>query len=150
MLKQKLQQEQIKALKTKDTKKLNILRYLLSVIKNKEIDQKGALSDEEIINIIRKQVKELKEAISSSKKAHRQDLLKENQKQLEIIQSYLPAELSDQELKEEIEKIINQNQELSTQNPKALIGICVKLLKSKASPSRIVQVLQSIENQTTD
>lgn len=141
MLKQKLQQEQINALKAKESVKVNILRYILSKIKNKEIEKKEELTDEEIIIIIKKIVKELKESIEAFKKGKREDLVKESEKQLEIASLYLPKELSDEQIKEEIEKIIAQNKDLYDKNPKAIIGICMKNLRSKADSERIMKIL---------
>jgi len=99
MLKQKLQQDQIYALKSKDQEKLEILRFILSKIKNQEIDLKKDLNDEEIILVMKKIVKELIESIEAFKKGGRQDLVEKNQKQLSIINQYLPPELSDEEIK---------------------------------------------------
>lgn len=141
MLKQKLQEEQITALKSKDSQKLSVLRFILAQIKNKEIEKKGELTDEEIILVIKKIAKELKESIEAFKKGGREDLVKENEKQLEIVSSYLPKELSDEELKKEVEKIISQNQDLFNKNPKAIIGVCMKTLRSKADSSRIMKIL---------
>lgn len=144
MLKEKLQQDQIQALKSGDKEKLSILRYLIAQIKNKEIEKQTELNDTEVVEVIRKQVKELNEAKEAAQKANRQDLVTENQKQINIVSSYLPEELTDEELKKEVQKIIAENQEISKKNPKAIIGICIKLLKSKADPSRILKTLRSI------
>lgn len=143
MFKQRLQQDQIQALKNQEKDKLNILRYLLAQIKNKEIEKQKELENEEIISLVRKQVKELQEAVSHAQNAGRQDLVEENQKQLNIVSSYLPQELTDADLKGEIEKILAENKDLYQKNPKALIGICIQKLKSKADPGRIVKILQS-------
>ncbi len=142
MLRQKLQQDQITALKNKDQEKLDVLRFLISKIKNQEIDLKKDLNDEEIILIIKKNIKELNESIQAFKKGNRQDLVEKNQKQLSILTQYLPAELTDDQLKQEIEKIINTNQELFQKNKKAIIGIAMKNLKTKADSSRIMKILQ--------
>lgn len=144
MLRGKLQQDQIQALKSGDKDRLNALRYLMSKIKNQEIEKKSELDDPEVVEILRKQVKELKESIEAFAKANRQELLEESKKQLTIISAYLPQELTDEELKKEIEKIINENKELYEKNPKVIIGLAIKLLKEKAEPTRIVKVLQTL------
>ncbi len=143
MLKQKIQEDLIAALKNKDQLKLNTLRFVTSRIKNQEIEKKADLNDEEVLVILKKFAKELKESIEASKKANRQELVEENQKQLAIVSAYLPEEISDDQLKQEIEKIIADNKSLYDQNPKAIIGICMKSLKSKADPSRIIKILNS-------
>lgn len=163
MLKKKIYDEQIQALKNRDREKLSILRYILAQIKNKEIDKKptspagkSELINEEVIFVLRKISKELNESIEASKKGGRDDLISEYQKQLQVVSSYLPKEISDEELKKEVEKIIDKNKELSEKNPpaggqvqKAIIGICVKELKSKADPARIVRILHSLSNTTS-
>lgn len=146
MLRQKLQDDSITALKSGDKLKLTILRFIIAQVKNKEIDKKGELNDEETLSVVKKITKEIKESIDAFKKGGRNDLVAENEKQLNVITQYLPAEISDEELKNEIEKIIKENKSQYDQNPKSIIGVCMKLLKSKADPGRIMKVLSSYGN----
>ena len=153
MLKQQIFTDQIQALKKHNQEKLSILRYILAQIKNQEIDKKtpeskgiSELTDDETTLVLRKIAKELNESIAAFKKGDRQDLISEYQKQLQVVSSYLPKDLSDAELKQEIEKIMQENQAVYKKNPKALIGIAVGKLKSKADSARIVRILQSISN----
>lgn len=149
MLRQKLQDDQIAALKAGDKIKLGILRFILAQIKNKEIDKNppagGELTDEETLVVLRKVIKELKESVEAFEKGGRKELADDNKAQLEIASVYLPTEISDEDLKVEIEKVIKENQTVFDNNQKAIIGICMKQLKSKADPSRIMKVLSSYE-----
>ncbi len=142
MIKQQLQSDQIAALKAGDKAKLNVLRYIVAQIKNKEIDSRQDLTDEEVVQILRKQVKELQEANEGFAKGGRQDLVDENNSQITIISAYLPAELSDEHLEAEMDKLIADNQEAIQKNPKSIIGICMNALRSKASPARISALLK--------
>ncbi|KKP59282.1 MAG: hypothetical protein UR54_C0029G0003 [Candidatus Roizmanbacteria bacterium GW2011_GWA2_34_18] len=146
MLRQKLQDDQVIALKSGDKTKLEILRFILAQIKNKEIDKNppagGELNDEETLVVIKKVTKELKESIEAFEKGGRKDLSDDSKKQLEIVSVYLPAEISDEQLKGEVQKIIKENQAIFNNNPKAIIGICMKQLKSKVDPGRIMKTLQ--------
>lgn len=101
MLRQKIQENLIRALKEKDEKTLSILRFLMAQIKNKEIDKKQLLTDEEIVAILKKQVKELSEAKTLFQKGGRADLVSQNEEQIKILSAYLPQEISDEELKQE-------------------------------------------------
>lgn len=85
MIKQKLQEQQLTALKAKDTKKLALLRYILAQIQNKEIDKKGLLTDEETTGLLQKIAGQLKESIEAAIKARRNDLVDEYKGQLEIL-----------------------------------------------------------------
>ena len=131
-------------MKSADKDKVTVLRYILAQIQNKEIEKKADLTDDETVTALRKFVKELNESIEAFTKGNRADLVAGTKKQLEIITPYLPAEISDEELKKEIQKVVDQNKEIQQSNPKALMGICVKALKSKAEPGRIVKILQSL------
>jgi uncharacterized protein YqeY len=142
MIKQQLQSDQIAALKAGDKAKLNVLRYIVAQIKNKEIDSRQDLTDEEVVQILRKQVKELQEANEGFAKGGRQDLIDENNSQIKIISEYLPAELSDEQLEAEMDKLIADNQEAIQKNPKSIIGICMNALRSKAAPGRISALLK--------
>jgi len=143
MLRQKLQDDQITALKSGEKTKLNVLRFILSQVKNKEIDKKSLLDDEETMAVLRKVIKELKESVEAFEKGGRTELAEDNKKQLEVASSYLPKEITDDELKQEIEKVIKENQATFDNNQKAIIGICMKSLKSKADPGRIMKTLQT-------
>ena len=142
MLRQKLQDDQIVALKSGDKARLEILRFILAQIKNKEVDKKSELNDEETISVLKKVTKELKESIEAFEKGNRKDLGDASKKQLEIITPYLPAEISDEELKKEVERVIKENQAAFDNNKKTIIGICIKQLKVKADPGRIMKTLQ--------
>lgn len=145
MLYEQLQAEQITALKTKDTLKLLTLRGVIAQIKNKEIDKGAALSEEEVLLVVKKTKKELLESIESFTKGGRADLTEESQKQLAIVTAYLPAELTDEELSLQVKALIAANTEAIAKNPKAIIGICMKELKSKAESSRILAALQKAQ-----
>jgi hypothetical protein len=145
MIKQKLQDEQIRAMKAGEKDKVTTIRYILAQIQNKAIEKKDELTDEETVAVLKKIAKELKESIESFEKGGRTDLVEEYKKQLDLVSQYLPEEISDEELKKEVERIINQNKAIYDKNPKAVIGIAIRELKSKADPSRIIKVLESFK-----
>jgi Uncharacterized conserved protein len=148
MLKNQLKNDLLSALKEKNEKKVSILRVALSKIQNEEINKQRQLTDEEVILIIQKLRQELEEAKEAAIKAKRQDLEKKANEELNIIAPYLPKPLSDNELKQEIQKIIEENKDLWQKNQKSLIGICVKALKTKAETKRIIEVINYFQNET--
>ena len=143
MLRQKLQDDSILALKAGDKTRLSVLRFILAQVKNKEIDKQSELNDEETMVVLRKVIKELKESVEAFEKGGRKELLEDSKKQLEIALVYLPAEIGDDELKKKIERVIKENQAVFDNNQKAIIGLCMKELKSKADPGRIMKTLQA-------
>jgi uncharacterized protein YqeY len=141
MLKNQLKNDLLSALKEKNEKKVSILRFVLSRIQKEEIDKQKELTDEETLLILQKIKQELEEAKEAAQKAKRKDLETKANEELNIILPYLPKPLSDEELKQEIQKIIEENNNLWQKNPKSLIGICVKSLKAKAETKRIIEVI---------
>lgn len=85
------------------------------------------------------------ESIESFTKGGRADLIEESQKQLAIVNAYLPPEMTDEELNKAVATLIENNKEAIAKNPKAIIGICMKELKSKAESSRIMAALQKLQ-----
>lgn len=144
MLRQQLQIDLIQSMKSGEKARVEVLRYILAQVKNKEVDKKSQLDDNEVLDVLRKQIKQLRESIEAFTKGNRPELVSEYQAQFDIVSSYLPKELSDDDLKKEIETIIATNQEAFSKNPKLIIGIAMKELKNKAESSRIMALLNSM------
>ena len=103
-MKDKLQKELVNSMKEHDKKKIDVIKMVKAAIQMEEINLKRQLTDDEVLNIITKQVKMRKDAIKDFEKASRDDLVKSYNDEIEILNSYLPKELSD----EEAEQIIDQ------------------------------------------
>lgn len=144
MILQILQDRKLQALKSADHSSLAFLSYILAQIQNRQIDKKADLTDEEVLGVLKKVASQLRESIEAFEKGGREDLVLKNKKELEMVSSFLPAQISDGALKGEIQKILEENRKLYKKNPKALIGICVGKLKKKADPARIVKILQNL------
>ncbi len=142
MLRQKLQDDQLNALKSGNKEVLEILRFVIAKVKNQEIEKKEELNDEETLSVLKKVVRELNESKDAAVKGSRKDLVDQNDKQIAILSPYLPKELSDEELEKEIQQVLDKNKELFESNKKAIIGICMKELRSKADGTRIMKLLQ--------
>lgn len=142
MLRQKLQDDQLNALKSGNKEVLEILRFVIAKVKNQEIEKKGELNDEETLVVLKKVVRELNESKDAAVKADRKDLIDQNAKQIAVLSPYLPQELTNEELEKEIQTVLDNNKELFDSNKKAIIGVCMKELRSKADGTRIMELLQ--------
>jgi uncharacterized protein YqeY len=96
--------EEIKeAMKSKDSVKLGTLRFLQSAIKNREIELRPQpMSDDEVLSVIKKLVKQRKESIEQYKAGNRQDLVDQEAAELKILETYLPAQMS----REQVEQLV--------------------------------------------
>lgn len=91
------------AMKSKDSVKLNTLRFLQAAIKNREIELRpNPINDEEVMGVIKKLVKQRKESIEQYKAGNRQDLVDQEMSELKILETYLPAQMS----RDQVEKLV--------------------------------------------
>jgi len=97
-LKAKLQDDLKEAMKSKDNFKRDAIRFLMSALKQIEVDERKELSDADIIKIIQKSLKQRDDAATAFKEAHRMDLYDKEVAEATILKSYLPQQLSDEEL----------------------------------------------------
>jgi len=105
---QKLKEEYKKAFKTKDLVKKDILNYILSQIKNKQIELWRQPTDEEIIKLIQKEIKARQESISFLEKAWKNEEADMEKKKIEVLKEYLPKMLEREELKQIVEDKIKE------------------------------------------
>jgi len=96
------------AMKAGDRLKLSTLRMLVAAIKQKEIDTRSDLSDDDIISIIEKQMQQRLEAAEQYEAAGRNELFEKESQEAEILKAYLPEKMGEKEVKEMIEKIISE------------------------------------------
>lgn len=108
MLKEKLMEDLKESMKTKDTVRKNAVQMVRASILQIEKDKGIEVEDEKIIDIIAKEVKTKKDALKDFEKAERQDLIDLTNREIEILQEYLPKQLSRDEVKAEVQKIISE------------------------------------------
>lgn len=97
-LKSRLQDDLKKAMMSKDAPRRDAIRLLVSDVKSREIDLRRELTPDEEIRLLQTQAKQRTEAIEQFRKGGREDLVEKDQHQLQVIESYLPQQMSDEEL----------------------------------------------------
>ncbi|WP_103649647.1 GatB/YqeY domain-containing protein [Campylobacter concisus] len=96
------------AMKAKDEFKRDTLRTLNAALKQVEVDQRIEMTDEVVLPLLQKEIKKRADSVELYLKGAREDLAKKEQSEIELIKAYLPAQLSDDELKEKIKSIIER------------------------------------------
>ena len=124
------------AIKSKNIEEANILRLIKSAIKDEDIANRSKESEKEItndqvLNVLQKLIKQRKDSIDSFQTASRNDLIEKEQKEIDLIISFLPKQLNDDETKKIIEKIINDLNLLSIKD----MGKLMSNLKTNYSGS---------------
>lgn len=107
-LRELLQTDMKTAMKERESGKerLSVLRMVWAAVRNKEIDEKTELTDDAVMAVLMKEVKQREDTIKEIKDANRPDLVAKNEEEIEILKKYLPEPLSDEELKKVIQDVI--------------------------------------------
>ena len=145
-LKERISQDLKEAMKAKDTKKRDALRLLNSAFKQIEVDERRELSDEDVIKIIQKQVKQRRDSIKQYQEAKRDDLAAQEQAEIAYYELYLPRQLDDEELRSELKKIIEQVGAASMKDIGKVMGTATKILAQKADGKRINECAKKLLN----
>lgn len=137
---EKVNSDLITAMKEQDKFTLSVLRMLKSALKNEEINKKSSLTDDEVLAVIKKQVKTRKDSKEEYLTYNRTDLADNLEKEIEILNKYLPEELSD----EELEKIIDETiKELNPDGMKGM-GLVIKTVGSKCGAAADMKKVSSM------
>ena len=145
MLKEKLFDDLKLAMKSADQETVGVLRILLTAIKNKEIEKKtknggdGQLTDEEVIQGLMSDGKKHKESIEIFIKGDRKDLADKEEKELAIIQKYLPKQLSEAEIEQIRDKVLR---EISAKDFGSVMKEVMRELKGKADGKIVSSIIQ--------
>lgn len=140
---EKIQKDYIWAMKNKETLKKSALNYLIAQIKNKKIELQRDPNDEEIIALIKKEVKSLNEAISFLEKANKPEELQEEKEKKLILESYLPATLDEEQTKTLIVATISK---LNITDLKTQRGLLMKELMATHKAELDTALLNSLIN----
>lgn len=144
-LKDRLASDFKEALKTKDTIRKNTVNLARAAIKQYEVDFRKELDENGIVEILTKQVKMRKDALSDFEKAGRTDLLEDYNKEIEILMTYLPEQLTEAEITEIAKATLA---ELGIEGNKAnmgkLMGAVMLKVKGKADGGTVKKIIESL------
>lgn len=142
LAKSDLQQQMKDALKAKDMVKLGVVRFLIAEIRNWEIDN-GEASESDVQAVIKRQVKQLKDGIAEFEKAGRTDLVDQEVAKLQILENYLPAQMSDDALAAIVTEV------LSTTNDKSMGSVMKAVMAKVAGQADGSRVSAEVKKQLT-
>ena len=145
-LKERLMADLKTAMKEKDKLRKDVITMVRASVKQKEVDERVELEDADIENIISKQLKEKKASIEEFKKGNRDDIVEKTNDEIEILLEYLPEQLSDEELKEIIKKVIDENNITSMKDIGLLMKNVMPLVKGKADGKQVNVIAKELLN----
>lgn len=125
------------AMKSQDKEKLLVIRSVKSAMQLEEINLKRNLNDDEVIGVITKQIKTRKDSIVEFEKGNRQDLIDATKKEIEILQAYLPEQLTEEELNKIIDDVFTKVNPTSPKDMGKIMSAITPLVKGKADMKEV-------------
>ena len=142
-IKEDLTNDMKEALKSGEKEKAQIIRSLLSSVKNAEIDNKGdKLNKDDEIAALKTELKQRKQAIEEYEKGDREDLAQQEKKEAEIIEEYLPEQLSEEAIKKEVKQVIDEVGATGMNDMGQVMGTVMNKLSGKADGSQVRKVVE--------
>ena len=132
------------AMRAKDVTKRDTLRNLNAAIKQVEVDERKELSDSDVEAILSKYLKQREDALAQFKDAGRDDLVAKEASEIEIVKTYLPEPLSDEELKELVQKIAKELNATAMKDMGKVMGAVKKEVGSRADGSKVNKFFKEI------
>ena len=125
------------SMKTKNKLRKDVITMVRAAVKQREIDERVELNDEDVIEIISKQVKQKKDAIVEFEKGDRQDLVELTEKEIDILLEYLPLQLTEEELDTIVKTTIEEVNAKTAKDIGKVMGSILPKVKGKADGSMI-------------
>ena len=141
-LKQKLQEDLKSSMKNKDTNKKSVITLIRASIKQYEVDNRVELGDEEITDLIAKQLKQTRDSRDEFAKAGREDLVEKADAEIEILKEYLPQQLSEEELNEIVISTISELGATSMKDMKNIMSSIMPKVKGRADGKLINELVK--------
>ncbi len=141
-MREQILKDLVSAMKEKDKDKLAVLRMVKGAMQLEEINKKKELSDDEVIAVLAKQIKTRRESIEEFKKGNRVDLIEQTEKEIAILETYMPEQLSEEEVAKIIDEAIAKIDAKVPSDMGKVMGIVTPQLRGKADMSQVSKLVK--------
>jgi uncharacterized protein len=142
-LQEKIQNDITAAMRTKESLRLNVLRMMKTAVKNKEIEKMKPLEEAEVLAVFNTLVKQRKDSIEQFRKGGREELAQKEESEIKIIEEYLPAAASDDDIRKAIEEAIQETAAASMKDMgKVMAATKTKLAGKTVDGARVSQLVK--------
>ena len=131
-IKDKITEDMKTAMRSQDKDRLGVIRLILAALKQREVDERIVLTDEQILQILNKMIKQRRDSISQFEAGNRPDLVQKEMQEVTIIQSYLPTQLSEAEIIEAVKEAIKESGAASAKDMGKVMGALKAKIQGKA------------------
>ncbi|MCB0403846.1 MAG: GatB/YqeY domain-containing protein [Bdellovibrionales bacterium] len=141
--KAKVKGDLVQAMKAKDTERLSVIRMLQAELQKREIDKRAPLSEDEFLKMVATLIKQRRESEEAFKKGAREDLAAKENREAELLQTYLPPQLSDEELESIVVSAISEVGATSVKEMGKVMQAVMPKVAARADGKRINKIVQS-------
>ncbi|MBO9308448.1 MAG: GatB/YqeY domain-containing protein [Chloroflexi bacterium] len=143
-LKDRLQEDLKAAMKSGDTARRDAIRLLASAIRQEEVDRQKTLSDDDMIALLMREAKKRRDSIEEARRLGRMEVVEKEQFELSLIESYLPQQLSREELEAEIRRAIEETGAKSAKEMGNVMKVLMPRIKGRADGKLVNEMLKSL------
>lgn len=141
-MKNKILEDLKNSMKAQNKERLEVIRMVKGAIQMKELDTKRPLNDDEVIGIISHEIKTRKDSIVEFEKGNRNDLIEKTQKQIDILNEYMPEQLSLDEINKVIDEAFSKLNPTGPSDMGKIMGNVTPLLKGKADLKEVSSIIK--------
>ena len=138
----KIKEDIVKALKEKDTLRLQTLRGIKGEVDLEHINKKVEINDDLVITVLSRGIKTRRESIAEFEKGNREDLINKTTEEINLLQTYLPAQLSDEEINKILDEAFNKVNPTSAKEMGLIMKEVTPLLKGKADMGKVSALIK--------
>ena len=142
-MREKILADLVAAMKNQDKETLAVLRMVKGAMQLEEINVKHELTDDEVLTVLVKQIKTRKESIAEFEKGNRTDLIDATNKEIEILNKYMPEQLSDEEVNKIIDEAFEEIKPESNKDMGKIMAYVNPKLKGKTDMGKVSQIIKS-------
>jgi uncharacterized protein YqeY len=141
-IKQTISEDMKTLMRAKDTARLGAVRLLQASIKQKEVDERIELTDDQVLSVIQKMLKQRKDSIEAYQKANRQDLIDQEQLEIDVLTKYMPEPLSDAEVSKIIDDVIAEVNATDMKDMGKVVGILKSQISGRADMGQVSKIVR--------
>ena len=142
-LKVQITEEMKTAMRARDTGRLAAIRLVLAAIKQKEVDERKDLTDQDVISIVEKMIKQRRESITQYEKASRTDLAEVEKFELAVLQTYMPQSLSESEVEAAVAAALTESGAQGIRDMGKVMGVLKSKIAGRADMSVVSAVVKA-------
>jgi uncharacterized protein YqeY len=142
-LKEQLTADMKEAMKNKEKERLAVIRMVRGAIRQQEIDGQKELGEEDVIAVISKEVKMRRDSIEEFQKGGREDLVEKTQAEIDVLLPYLPAQLSEDEVRELVKAAVEQTGAATPKDMGKVMGVLMPKVKGRADGKMVNTIVKS-------